>query len=52
VPFAVLDVPDAAVRDLYGRDLALVRPDQHVAWRGNELPDDPDGLIARVVGAT
>src|SRR5262249_20762591 len=35
VPLTVLDVfaPDALA--LYGRKLVLVRPDQHVAWRGN-----------------
>jgi hypothetical protein len=46
IPLATLDVPDAAARDVYGRDLVLVRPDQHVAWRGNEVPPDPDALLA------
>lgn len=32
----VLDVPDQAARDLYGADLALIRPDQIVAWRGKD----------------
>lgn len=50
VPLAVLPVPDPAVRDLYERDLALIRPDQHVAWRGNRPPDDPGELLARVTG--
>ena len=27
-----------------------IRPDQHVAWRGNRLPDDCDTLMARVTG--
>jgi len=26
-------------RDLYGADLALIRPDQIVAWRGNSSVD-------------
>ena len=34
-PFTVLDVPDAPARDVYGYDLLLLRPDLHVAWRGN-----------------
>ncbi|HEY7230895.1 MAG TPA: FAD-dependent monooxygenase [Pseudolabrys sp.] len=38
-PFTVLDVADAAPRDIYGYDLLLVRPDLHVVWRGNHLPD-------------
>ena len=31
-------MPEA--RELYGRDLALVRPDQYIAWRGDDVPDD------------
>src|SRR5215475_5899545 len=38
-PFAVLDVPDAAARDVYGHGLLLLRPDLHVAWRGNRPPE-------------
>jgi hypothetical protein len=50
VPLRVLDVADQDVRELYDRDLVLVRPDQHVAWRGNNIPTDCDRLLARVVG--
>jgi 2-polyprenyl-6-methoxyphenol hydroxylase-like FAD-dependent oxidoreductase len=32
----ILDVPGDEARDLYGADLALIRPDQIVAWRGND----------------
>jgi 2-polyprenyl-6-methoxyphenol hydroxylase-like FAD-dependent oxidoreductase len=35
VPLAVVDLADGEVRALYGADLALVRPDQIVAWRGD-----------------
>jgi len=35
----VLDIDDAVARDVYGADYVLVRPDQHVAWRGNEIGD-------------
>ena len=50
IPFATFDVPIAAGRELYGADLALIRPDQHVAWRGDRLPPDCDALLARVTG--
>ena len=50
IPFDVLDVPGDAARDLYGCDLALVRPDQHVAWRGNSAPEDAAGLLAQATG--
>jgi 2-polyprenyl-6-methoxyphenol hydroxylase-like FAD-dependent oxidoreductase len=49
-PFAVLDVPDASVRDVYGFDLLLLRPDMHVTWRGNSPPEDPGRLAAMVTG--
>jgi 2-polyprenyl-6-methoxyphenol hydroxylase-like FAD-dependent oxidoreductase len=51
IPLAVLDNADADARDLYQRDLALVRPDQYVAWRGNRAAADPDRLFARLTGA-
>jgi 2-polyprenyl-6-methoxyphenol hydroxylase-like FAD-dependent oxidoreductase len=50
MPLAVVDVASAPGRDLYASDLALVRPDMMVAWRGNRLPEDCDGLLARVTG--
>jgi 2-polyprenyl-6-methoxyphenol hydroxylase-like FAD-dependent oxidoreductase len=50
VPLAVLDVPVAEARDLYGRDLALVRPDHYLAWRGDAAPEDAGALFARVCG--
>ena len=44
-----LDEPDIGA--LYERKLVLVRPDGHVAWRGDALPADATGLIDRVRGA-
>ncbi len=49
-PLSILDVKLAPARALYGRDLALIRPDHYIAWRGDRLPDDPDALFARVTG--
>ncbi len=51
VPLAVLDVGDRGLRETYGSRLALIRPDQHVAWRGDHLPSDCDALIATIRGA-
>jgi hypothetical protein len=36
---------------LYGRLLVLVRPDGHVAWRGDNPPTDPLAMIDTVRGA-
>ena len=49
-PLDVLDVPDGVARDLYERDLVLVRPDLHVVWRGDRLPDRPQRLAAIATG--
>ena len=35
IPLSVVPIPAEGARDLYGADLALIRPDQIVAWRGN-----------------
>jgi 2-polyprenyl-6-methoxyphenol hydroxylase-like FAD-dependent oxidoreductase len=51
VPLKILDIDNPAGRRLYERDLALVRPDQYVAWRGDAPPADPGGLIGRLTGA-
>jgi 2-polyprenyl-6-methoxyphenol hydroxylase-like FAD-dependent oxidoreductase len=50
VPLEMLEVRSAEARDIYGADLVLVRPDRHVAWRGNRAPADPAALFARVTG--
>jgi 2-polyprenyl-6-methoxyphenol hydroxylase-like FAD-dependent oxidoreductase len=49
-PFTMVDIPDAVARDLYGFDLILLRPDLHIAWRGNRLPADLEQLAAKVTG--
>lgn len=50
VPLKVLwaDEPDADA--LYQARYALIRPDQHVAWRGNELPSPLVQLFVHVTG--
>jgi 2-polyprenyl-6-methoxyphenol hydroxylase-like FAD-dependent oxidoreductase len=45
----VVEVPDQTVRDLYDRDLVLIRPDQMVAWRGQRA-DGADGILAKAIG--
>jgi hypothetical protein len=39
MPLTVLDSVSAEARALYEADLALIRPDQMVAWRGNDAAD-------------
>ena len=49
-PLKILDIASDAARAVYERDLLLLRPDMHVAWRGNRPPDDPTGLAATATG--
>jgi hypothetical protein len=50
VPLQVLELPEPTLRDVYERDLLLVRPDLHVAWRGNEVPANADLIWDLVTG--
>lgn len=50
VPLTVTEVDHAELATLIGAQLALIRPDQHVAWRGN-VAADPLGVIDTVRGA-
>jgi 2-polyprenyl-6-methoxyphenol hydroxylase-like FAD-dependent oxidoreductase len=45
LPFAVVHLADPAVRALYDADNVLIRPDQHVAWRGSTLPPGGAGAV-------
>ncbi|MGE0485962.1 MAG: FAD-dependent monooxygenase [Gammaproteobacteria bacterium] len=50
MPLAVLRLERPDLLSIYERRLLLVRPDQHIAWRGDEPPRDIDGLLAHVTG--
>jgi hypothetical protein len=50
-PLTVLDIDDAETAKLYAKKLVLVRPDRHVAWRGDAEPEDALALIDHLRGA-
>jgi hypothetical protein len=51
LPLSVVAIDDAAIAALYSKALVLVRPDGHVAWRGDSLPADVGALLDTVRGA-
>lgn len=51
VPLNTVGIVDPAIAALYERPLVLVRPDGHVAWRGEEEPSDPLAVVDQVRGA-
>ena len=52
IPLKVLALSDSRLCSRYEAAFALIRPDQHVAWRAKAMPPDPDFLLARVTGAS
>ena len=50
VPFAVVDVVAGEAQPPGARKLVLARTDQHVAWRGDAIPDDPTRLVGKLLG--
>lgn len=50
VPLMLLNLVAEDLRGLYQADMALIRPDQIVCWRGDTSPADPDTLIAAITG--
>lgn len=56
VPLSVVDLSALdmrrveATRSLFEANLAIVRPDHHIAWRGNTEPSDPRRLLNHVLG--
>lgn len=50
VPMATRTLDPGRLSREYEAPLLLVRPDQHVAWRGDRPPEDPEALLERVCG--
>jgi len=51
VPLDVVDLDHGEAASIYEQPLVLVRPDGHVAWRGDAVPEDPLALVNCVRGA-
>ncbi len=51
MPLESVTLDEPAAQALYGRRLVLVRPDGHVAWRGDEFTIDAGAILDRVRGA-
>jgi hypothetical protein len=51
VPLAILDVDRKRATLRSPESLLIVRPDSHIAWRGNAVPREPLLLFDRLRGA-
>jgi 2-polyprenyl-6-methoxyphenol hydroxylase-like FAD-dependent oxidoreductase len=52
VPVKLLRISNAEAQKLYEADIVLVRPDQHIAWRGKSETFDAGRVIRRALGWT
>ena len=50
-PLRTVTVTEADAEKIYEHKLVLVRPDGHVAWRGDPPPSDALSMIDRGRGA-
>ena len=50
VPLKILPVAEPWLHAIYRHRYVLVRPDQHVCWRGDTLPSEPGRILNRVCG--
>jgi len=52
VPIEMVDLDADRAEECYDRKLMVVRTDQHVAWRGDAIPDQPEKLVDVLTGRT
>ena len=52
VPMVLVDVSAKDAAAVYRHKLVLSRPDQHVAWRGDNIPANPFALVDLARGAS
>ena len=49
-PVAEVRIESNRLRDLYGFDFLILRPDMHVVWRGNDAPQNPQEIASISTG--
>jgi 2-polyprenyl-6-methoxyphenol hydroxylase-like FAD-dependent oxidoreductase len=50
IPLTILQPGVPAIAELYQARYTLIRPDHHVAWRGNDWPDRAEAVFRRIAG--
>jgi 2-polyprenyl-6-methoxyphenol hydroxylase-like FAD-dependent oxidoreductase len=51
LPLEIVDLDSDEARELYQTRLVLIRPDQHIAWRGDDAPQDCALVLDTVRGS-
>ena len=50
IPLCIVSIENEEAMTLYEASLCLVRPDQHVAWRGSRFPFEPKDVLQQAIG--
>jgi 2-polyprenyl-6-methoxyphenol hydroxylase-like FAD-dependent oxidoreductase len=50
VPMHTVRIDEPGARAVYEKRYVLVRPDGHVAWRSDSMPEDADAMLGKVTG--
>jgi 2-polyprenyl-6-methoxyphenol hydroxylase-like FAD-dependent oxidoreductase len=50
IPFKMVSPIEPGISQLYQKQLTIIRPDQHIAWQGDDLPKNPQMLLKHITG--
>ena len=50
LPLKILQPTESGIGQLYPKRFTLIRPDQHVAWTDDQLPEDAKVFLSRISG--
>lgn len=50
IPLKILRPSESGIGNLYPHRFTIIRPDQHVAWRGNDLPKNHAAFLSYFLG--
>jgi len=50
IPCKIISPQESGIAELYPKRFTLIRPDQHVAWRGDDIPIDKKAFLKQITG--
>ncbi|MBS9424782.1 FAD-dependent oxidoreductase [Photorhabdus caribbeanensis] len=50
IPIKIIDLSGSDAWQLYQARLLLVRPDQYIAWKGDEVPNNIGSILDKIIG--
>jgi hypothetical protein len=50
IPLKMISPIEPGISQLYQKQLTIIRPDQHIAWQGDDVPKNPQVLLKHITG--